>query len=566
MQSKHRLLVSALFASLLAPVPSLAQVRTEPFEHQRIESVQVTISNPSSDAALNSRVEDLVRRTLAAYPSSRFSEDRLIAALARLSRTPEIRTTRHEVVNGSTGGVLLRVDVTLADGAAPQAEASPQFPTLYQSNGTLVRAKLETLAMYYGNNNAWYGRNDLMLKGNPFAVGQSAGKGYSQWLEGFVQAGLYAITPLTDSLYVYGGASVIASGSVGQELFTDQTRSHVALEDAFVGMVGGSTSEQGDRLVYNLSAGRQRFSVGEGMMLVNTAQNGLNRAALQSNPRWAGDQVLLARLAYNDWKLEAFHIDPDELPEVDSKTEIQGLNVETTALNDFTMGVMALRVPKSQASYYTTSSQLQREGLRALDFRVRWQPAPSGGAGPFIAAEFARQTHSKFDMQAQGYFGEFGYVFAKAAWSPTLSYRYARFTGDKPGTERFERWDPLLSGGNGETWVQGINHFKIFQDANLIAHRVQARLRPQQSIELVPQFWLFQADSLTNLGGNPALSMLQSKQLGKELNLTAKYFYSRNVMFQGHVAATYAGTAIEQGLGAHASPWISTLFFVRVGY
>ncbi|MCV2357319.1 hypothetical protein LNV09_24505, partial [Paucibacter sp. B2R-40] len=149
MQSKHRLLGLALFCSLAGLQPSYAQVRTDPFEHQRIESVQVTIDNPSPDAALNSRVEDLVRRTLAAYPSSRFSEDRLIAALARLSRAPEIRATRHEVVNGSTGGVQLRVAVTLANGAAPPADASPQFPTLYQSNGTLVRAKLETLAMYY---------------------------------------------------------------------------------------------------------------------------------------------------------------------------------------------------------------------------------------------------------------------------------------------------------------------------------------------------------------------------------------------------------------------------------
>jgi len=566
MNSKLCISCLLVIGAVLAPFSSVGQVRTEPFEQERIESVQIAIVNPSQDAALNSRVEDLVRRTLAAYPSSRFSEERLIAALARLSRSPEIRSTSHEVLNGATGGVVLRVAVTLTDGTASSDAPLTQFPTLYQSNGTLVRAKFETLAMYYGNNNAWYGREDLMLKGNPFAVGKSAGKGYSQWLEGFVQAGLYGIAPITNGLYAYAGASVIASGSVGQELFTDQTRSHVALEDAFVGLVGGSTSERGDRLVYAVSAGRQRFSVGEGMMLVNTAMNGLNRAALQSNPRWAGDQVLLARLAYNDWKLEAFHIDPDELPEVDSKTQVQGINVETTALSDFTLGLMALRVPKSQASYYTTSSQLPREGLRALDFRVRWQPASSAGSGPFVAAEFARQTHSKFDMQALGYFAEFGYVFAKSAWSPTLSYRYARFTGDKPGTERFERWDPLLSGGNGETWVQGINHFKIFQDSNLIAHRLQARLRPQQNIELVPQLWFFQADSLTNLGGNPALSILSSKQLGKELNLTAKYFYSRNLMFQGHVAATYAGKAVEQGLGSYSSPWISTMFFVRLGY
>ncbi|MFN5046687.1 alginate export family protein [Roseateles sp.] len=567
MRRNTRLPSLALLCSLVLPVPALSQIKTEPFADQRIESVHVAIVNPGTDAALHSRIEDLVRRTVAAYPSSSYSEERLTAALARLSRVPEIKSVQHQLRPGATGGVVLELEVSLAQGGSDAGAPAPvRFPNLYQSNGTLLRAKVETLAMYYGNHNAWFGRSDLMLNGNPFAVGQAAGKGYSQWLEGFVHGGLYGITPLTDTLYLYGGLSAIASGSVGQELFTDKTRSHVAFEDAFVGLVGGSTSAQGDRLVYNLSAGRQRFSIGEGMILVNTAMNGLNRAALQSNPRWAADQVALARLAYNDWKLEAFHVDPDELPEVDSKTRIQGINLETTALQDFSLGLTALRVPKSQAAYYTTTSQLQREGLRALDLRLRWQPQSADGSGPFVAAEAARQSHSRFDMRAQGYYGELGYVFAKAAWSPVFSYRYARFTGDKPETSRFERWDPLLSGGNGETWVQGINHFKIFQDSNLIAHRFQARLRPRQNIELVPQYWVFRADSLTNLGGNPALSLLPSRQLGSELNLTFKYFMSRNIMFQGHVAATYAGSAVEQALGQHSSPWISTMIFVRVGY
>ena len=51
----------------------------------------------------------------------------------------------------------------------------------------------------------------------------------------------------------------------------------------------------------------------------------------------------------------------------------------------------------------------------------------------------------------------------------------ARFTGDDPGTDTYERWDPMLSGGTGEQWVQGASHFKVVQDSNVIAHRVQAR-------------------------------------------------------------------------------------------
>ncbi|MEL4177844.1 alginate export family protein [Roseateles sp. PN1] len=546
-------------------------MQTDPVSGQRIESIQVLIKNPSADTAFNGRVEDLVRRTIAVFPSDVYSELRLLSSLARISLMPEIQQAKHEATPGATGGVLLTIEVTLAErGAAgketPAAQVLPAFPTLYESNGTVVRAKLETLAMYYGNNNAWFGRNDVMLNGNPFAVGQSAGKGYSDWLEGFVHLGLYGITPISPSIYTYGGISALASGSVGQELFTDKTRSHLAVEDAFVGIVGGTTSEQGDRFVYNLSTGRQRFTIGEGFLLVNTAANGLNRAALQSNPRWAGDRVTLGRFAFNNWKLDLFHVEPDEMPELDSKTQIQGVNLEASALGDFNLGFTALHVPKSKSVYYKDANQLPREGLRVADMRMRWQPAPAGKAGPFVAAELARQTHSKFDMEAWAYFGELGYVFAQAPWTPTLSYRYARFSGDQADSQKFGRWDPLLSGGNGETWVQGINHYKIFQDSNLVAHRIQMRLRPQQQIELVPQLWFFSADSLTNLGGNPALSFLKSKNLGTELNLTAKYFMSRNVMFQGHIAATFAGDAIKQGLGTYSSPWISTMFFVRIGY
>ena len=97
---------------------------------------------------------------------------------------------------------------------------------------------------------------------------------------------------------------------------------------------------------------------------------------------------------------------------------------------------------------------------------------------------------------------------------PPLSYRLSYFSGDDPDTETYERWDPLLSGGNGEQWVQGANHFKVVQDSNVIAQRLQASLRPLPTVELVPQFWLFKADSRNNIGGNPALTFLSDDDYG----------------------------------------------------
>lgn len=567
------LALALVFGHALICSGAAAQGLIDPGRNLPIEAVEVRLINPSTDTALNSRLEDLVRRTLAAFPSDRYAQERVAVSLARARRSPDIADISHTADFGPTGGVVLRIAVTLSEGgvrAGPRGalteRGAQDFPVLYEADGTLLRAKVETLGMLYGNRDAWYGRPELMLAGNPFAVGKPAGADWSGWLEGFVHAGLYGITPLTDTVHVYAGLSAIASGSVGQELFTDKTRSHLGVEDAFAGIVGGSTSDAGDRFVYAVSAGRQRFSVGDGMLITNTAANGLNRAALQSNPRWASDMVFVAKAAYNNLRAEVFQIDPDEMPEVDSQTRIQGINVEARALEQFDLGLTELRVPTSSFAYYTTTGTFTREGLRVLDARLRWQPAPVGLNGPFVAAEVARQSNSRFDMRAWALAGEAGYVFAASSWAPTISYRYARFSGDDASTSRFERWDPLLSGGNGETWVQGINHFKVFQNSNLVAHRVQARLRPTPTVELVPQLWVFRADSTTNLGGNPALSFLTSKDLGTELNLTAKYFLSRSVMLQGHVAATFAGSAVKDALGPLSNPWVSTMLFVRIGF
>jgi hypothetical protein len=198
--------------------------------------------------------------------------------------------------------------------------------------------------------------------------------------------------------------------------------------------------------------------------------------------------------------------------------------------------------------------------------RAHWNNTVANRGGIFLAGEYAQQTHDDFNMKAEAYSVEAGYSWPTVKYAPTFSYRYAKFTGDDPKTDRYERWDPLLSGGNGEQWVQGINHFKVVQDSNLISHRFQARFRPHQKIELVPQYWIFKADSELNLGGNPALSFLDSKDYGQELNLTFKYFYSRNIYVHGHIAYTKPGEAVKQALNGQDKDWWSTMMFVRYAF
>lgn len=542
-----------------------------------VETVDFIITNPTGDSAYNDKVIDGLRRYLAVYPGDYFSENRAAFAIAKARRSPKLANITYDYSLGRGGGLVVTFRITLADGARTElgqgfllTNNKADLPVLYDRDGTYVRAKFEALSLYYGNNNAWYGQPDAMLAGNPLVQGKPAGKGYTNWLEGFAHYGIYGITPLSDSFYVYGGLSSISSGSTGQELFTNETRGYTFFEDAYAGFITGRTDEKGNRLAFNFSAGRQKFTLANAFLIANTAANGDDRAALQANARWAADMLVLGQLSYNSTKLEAFYVDPDELPVVNTNTALAGVNIEARPLPGLMTAGSYVTAVRSDYSYYNPDGSVlgTRDGLNVFDARFTYTPKPLSEPGPFFGAEGAFQTHRDFDMFATAAYGEIGYSFVDTKWSPSISYRLGYFSGDDPDTETYERWDPLFSGGNGEQWVQGANHFKVVQDSNVIAHRVQGRFRPLPQVEIVPQLWVFQADSLNNIGGNPALSVLSDHEYGYEANVTVKWFASRNWYVHGHVAYTVPGEGTQDGLeqapnGGTADDWLSVMLFVR---
>ncbi len=560
---------------LLNGAPARAQGAglADPFNNAQIEAVSIRLANPGPDAGLNDRVTDSVRRDLSFFPGTLFSQDRAAFAIGRALRNPDVADITYDLGFGRAGGLDVQVTVTLAAagqtgrGRGYAITGNPKdFPLIYDRNGTVLRFKLDTLGLYYANRNAWYGDPQAMLAGNPLVQGNPAGKAYEDWVEGLVTLGASGITPITGQLYAYGAFSVMTTGSRGQELFTDLTRSYTAVEDAYIGIVGGRTSASGNRLAFNLSAGRQRFTLANALLIANTAANGGERAALQANARWASDLLALGQVSYNTTKLEVFHVDPDELPVIDTDTRIVGINIETSPTPGLMVAGSYLSSPQSDFSYFGPTGSVigTRQGLRTVDLRFAWA-APGNVPGPFFGGEIARQTNRNFSMDARAAYVEAGYTFADAAWTPSVGYRLSYFSGDDPATAAYERWDPLLSGGNGEQWVQGSNHFKVVQDSNVIAHRLQARMRPSPKIEIVPQLWAFYADSLNNIGGNPALTFLGDSEYGYEANVTLKWFASRNLYVHGTVAYTVPGRAVDLAL-EDPGDWFSLMFFLRYAF
>jgi hypothetical protein len=572
---RSHLTVIAVCLSLFVASPVLSQsYASDAYDNFPVGIVTVTIANPSDDLALNDRISDTVRRSLALFPGTRFSEARAIFAIGQARRNGAIAGIDYDLAPGATGTVNVDIVVTLTDGDNPQTGQgylltgnASDLPLLYDQGGSRLQFKLEAVTLFYGNNNAWYGQPDLMLAGNPLVQGTPAGAGWSDWLETYLHYGIYGITPLSQNFYVYGGLSAISSGSAGQELFTNETRTYTGVEDAYVGFVAGNTDDEGNRLAFNFAIGRQRFTLANAFLIANTAANGDIRAALQANARWAADNLVLGQVVWNTTKFEAFLVDPDELPVIDTDTIITGLNVESAIRPGLLLGASYLTVPQSTYSYFSPVGTIAgtREGLGLWDVRFNYEQ-PGGQSGLFFGGEIARQTNSNFAMDARAAYGEVGYSFAETAWSPSVSYRLSYFSGDDPTTAAYERWDPLLSGGNGEQWVQGANNFKVVQDSNVIAHRIQARFRPTARIEVVPQLWAFYADQTNNIGGNPALTFMSDDEYGYEANVTVKWFASRQVYVHGQVAYTIPGQAVSDALDGNAENWLSAMLLVRYSF
>jgi hypothetical protein len=110
--------------------------------------------------------------------------------------------------------------------------AAGAFPTLYMRDDTYVKLGVSSAVNFNFNDTAWYGRPDVLLQGNPLVNG-APGTGAFAEGSAFVDLGMYGITPVAESLYVYGGASYLTSGSVGQDLFEDRDRVYGAWEDAY---------------------------------------------------------------------------------------------------------------------------------------------------------------------------------------------------------------------------------------------------------------------------------------------------------------------------------------------
>lgn len=541
------------------------------YEGIQIQSVVFDYTNLAADSTLNNAYRKIVENEFGILPQSQYNSFQTSYYTSKLRLLPFVESVNMNTSLSDQNLVLIKLNIAFSSDEQKKKTQKAGLtnkqllPVLYNSDQTFLTLKATASEMVYTNDNAWFAQPGAMTNGNPLAD-KPSGAGYSAWLEGFASAGIYGITKLIPkiNLHIYGGVNYLASFSAGNELFTEKARFYGDIEEAFVGLVGGGRTSKGDPYKYNVSYGRKQFTLGDGWIIVNTSMNGYNRASLQLNPRWAGKSLLQADFVWNKILIQGFSLRPNELDILNSHTIINGLNLQLSNNKNALIAFSFLQVPRSTLRYYLPDGSIHtRDGLQVYNLRIFKNTGQNGKL--FFKTEAGYQRNSHFDMAAWAYYGELGWNFSNVKGTPTISYRYAFFSGDNPDSKSYNRWDALYTGGNGEQWVQGSNMYKIVQNSNEITHRLQIVYSPLKKIQLVGQGWLFFAAQKNNIGGNPALSNLDSKFYGSEFNLTFKYFYSRNWYFHLNTAYTLPESAIKDAI-VNTQNWFCLSLFARYSF
>lgn len=431
-----------------------------------------------------------------------------------------------------------------------------ESPTIYSDEQSYLRLILGGGLGANYDVNPWFNNPGTFTSGNPLvddpAVGANTDDSIS-WLEGYVYLGVGGVTELTGSgLYAFGAGTVIAPAATGDDIFSSKTRSTLDEELLYAGLLYKPGNEQ----TYKISAGRQTFTLNTGFLIsqyVSQANAG-PRPAVYLSPRTALDFSVLASFSDDSWSAKAFYLDPNEYEPLETNTIVTGVNLGRSLTDRLIVDASIINVAESDSTVsFPDGTRRDRAGVWTAAGHVNVKAHPSE-PGFWFESEIARQWHEDYSMEAWAGYGLVGFIARDTTWTPSVSYRYAHFSGDDPATSEYERFDTLYSGGL-DYWLQGIQINKLLRQSNRNTHRVQMNVTPHERLHLTLDYYHHVADERNNLGASPALAQLSDTDLGQELQFITRWYVSPKVMVQGIASVAFPGDAIKQAVPESADPW-----------
>lgn len=306
------------------------------------------------------------------------------------------------------------------------------------------------------------------------------------------------------------------------------------IEDAYVGWRSGNSIGSSEDLL-QFTLGRAPYQIGHGMLLADGAGDGGSRGGFWSGARKAWEYAAIGRLHTAHQTFEMFYLERDEVPESDTDNTIAGVNYELTLGELTTLAVSYLVADSDEPS---------RDGMNVYNARAFTAPIAKL---PGLAFELEYAYEENDDaLAATGWSAQAAYTMETVGWKPRLSYRYAFFAGDDPGTARNESFDMLFPGFHDwGTWWQGeIGGEYFLANSNLLSHQVRLHLQPAAGIGCGVIGYAFELDHPQSFAAE-----VTSKDVAAEIDGYVDWEINAN--FTASVVLAYAepGAAIEQGFG-----------------
>lgn len=355
------------------------------------------------------------------------------------------------------------------------------------------------------------------------------------WQEGFVKPAIAADFPIGFGAF-FGKLSVVGARtfSAPPPLVGGETSSYDP-EDVYVGWRSGNAIGLGED-AFQFTVGRTPYKIGHGFLLSDGAGDGGSRGGFWSGARKAWKLATVGRFKTEHNLLEAFFLERDDLPENETGTKLYGSNYELSLGPKDATTTFGLTYIKAKSHALG-----DRDGMGVYDGRL-FTVLPFF---PNLSFELeASHEDNGGKLQSDAWTVQAAYKFANLPWSPQLSYRYAFFKGDSPGSTRNEAFDPLFPGfSDWGTWWQGEIAGEYFlSNSNLISHQLRLHVTPGDALDFGIIGYAFQADQPASFGRG-----VTSHDIAVEVDGYVDWKINRNFTASFVVAGADPHAALSQG-------------------
>jgi hypothetical protein len=454
------------------------------------------------------------------------------------------------------------VAVAALAGGPALAQQAPKPAWSWQSGRLAVDAGLDTYTAFYSMSGTWW---------NLAATSAPTFDKSRNFTELWVHPKLNGRLELGNGTEGYSTLSVGVTQNIGADAFEYEDEGAVRFGSAVLGVRG-----QAGGWRYDLSAGRQPFVLGTGMLLAAGSANGYSWGGGASTQRKTWGRTALAKVGTGEFTGSAFVLEPDEATEARTDTRVQGVALEWARPQMGKAGLSWFTVPRSTAIYPGDLAPLVfiDKGRDGLDTWYGW--ADITGLVPGLPtlgfrAEFAQQRNDitrangqRDPMKASAWLLGASYWAQTLPFAPKFTYHVARFTGDKPGTRTYERFDPMFWGNGLDNWWFGANGAYSWLNANLRAQRfiVDAYFSAQDIVQF--QYVRASADELNSavqfgqgvrFTSNGLLVGVPRAKLSDELYLQYARVFNPNLVAIAFVARNSPGAGLKATAPQGTQAW-----------